>query len=179
MTQQTVRSALERVISVLNARPDAGKKPTSSATAVLGDGLSCKVTGARGESANTDMPKPMGGDGGAPTPGWYLNAAIASCAATGIAARASLQGIELDAVEVTVDSQSDTRGLLGIADVTAAMTDLKMNVVLSAKNASAAELEALVSWVEAHSPVSGALRAGSSPAVEVITPSGRRLGGAC
>ena len=167
MTRHAVRTALERVISVLSARPDAGKKPTSSATAVLGDGLSCKVTGARGESASTDMPKPMGGGGSAPTPGWYLNAAIASCAATGIAARASLQGIELEGVEVTVNSQSDTRGLLGCADVSAAMTDLKMNVVLSAKNATAAELEALVLWVEAHSPVSGALRAGASPAVEV------------
>jgi uncharacterized OsmC-like protein len=167
MTQQTVRAALERVISVLGARPDAGKKPTSFATAVWCGGLNCRVTGARGESAITDMPRPMGGDGSAPTPGWYLNAAIAACAATGIAARASLQGIELDALEVTINSQSDTRGLLGIAEVTAAMTDLKMNVVIGSNNATTSQLEALVQWAEDHSPVSGALRAGASPQVAV------------
>ena len=95
------------------------------------------------------MPVAFGGEGNAPSPGWFLRAAIASCAASGIGARALLKDIELERVEVTVTSDTDARGMLGIGEVTAAMTNLKMRVELSSKNASPAQLKELVQWVEA------------------------------
>ncbi len=52
----------------------------------------------------------------APSPGWLLRAAEASCVATLITMRAAMLGIDLDTLEVTVDSVSDDRGLLGVDD---------------------------------------------------------------
>ena len=172
MTQLSVRAAFERATTVLSARPDLAKKPSAFATAVLGEKLSCRITGPGGESAGTALPATFGGEGNAPSPGWFLRAAIASCAASGIGAQALLKAIDLERVEVTVTCDTDARGALGIGEVTAAMTDLKMSVVLSSKNASASQLEELVRWVEAHSPVSCTIGAGRAPLVEVqIVPS--------
>ena len=62
----------------------------------------------------SDMPKAIGGGGATPTPGWFLRAALANCDATAIAMRAAQRGLVLSALEVTVDSQADDRGLLGL-----------------------------------------------------------------
>jgi uncharacterized OsmC-like protein len=64
----------------------------------------------------SDIPKLIGGGATAPTPGWLLRAALANCDATMIAMRAAQLGITLNALEVTVGSTSDDRGLLQIDD---------------------------------------------------------------
>ena len=56
----------------------------------------------------------VGGGGPAPSPGWLLRAANASCIATLIAMRAAELGARLDGLEVVVDSESDDAGLLDI-----------------------------------------------------------------
>jgi uncharacterized OsmC-like protein len=62
------------------------------------------------------MPTGVGGGSSAPSPGWLARAALASCDATVIAMRAAELGIPLQGLEVTVDSESDDRGLLGMDD---------------------------------------------------------------
>src|SRR4030095_16787802 len=74
------------------------------------------VVGPGGERATTDMVPSVGGTETAPSPGWLLRAAEASCVATLIAMRAAVLGIALDTLEVSVDSESDDRGMLGMDD---------------------------------------------------------------
>ena len=67
----------------------------------------------------TDMPTSVGGGNTAPSPGWQLRAAEASCVATLIAMRAAQVGVALAKVEVTVDLESNDWGILGIGDESA------------------------------------------------------------
>ena len=57
-----------------------------------------------------------GGGAAAPTPGWLVRAALASCAATTIAMRAAELDIALTRLEVTAESETDMRGLLDVSD---------------------------------------------------------------
>lgn len=160
-----IREALERAKGLFAERPNAARKSNASATAVLIEGLRCDFRGPEGEHATSDMPKPMGGTGLGPNPGWYFRASMASCTATAtaIAMQAAAQGITLAQLEVAVHSESDARGLLGMADVSAALSNLRMEVTISAPGAPAQQLEQLIAWAEAHSPVSCTLR--NSPVV--------------
>ena len=62
------------------------------------------------------MVRSVGGTATAPSPGWLLRAAEASCVTTLIAMRAAVLGVTLETVEVTVDSELDDRGMLGMDD---------------------------------------------------------------
>lgn len=158
MQNAGVRESIQRAAAVFTERPAAARKVNPPATAVLVGGLRCEIAGPDGELASTDMPKPMGGAGAGPSPGWYLRASIASCTATGIGMRAAVLGIELDSLEVSVHSDSDAQGLLGMGDMSAALSNLRMEVKISAQNTDKHQLEELVSWADAHSPVSCTLR---------------------
>lgn len=163
-----LRDALESLARVLEANPEKGRVKNAPARARLLEGLRCSVEGPNGESLHTDMPRPMGGAASAPNPGWLLRAAIASCASTAIAMRAARQGIELSALEVSVESASDNRGLLGLReDVPASLDAMTVKVKIGAPGRTAAELRALAQWGDAHSPVGCTVRRGLDYAVEV------------
>ena len=118
-----------------------------------------KDEGADGAALVTDMPKGIGGGASAPTPGWFLRAALANCDATVIAMRAAQLGVLLTRLEVTVDSVSDTRGMLGQgAGITAGPQSMRMKVSIGASNASAEQLREIVAWAEVHSPVGDAIK---------------------
>jgi len=69
---------------------------------------------------------------------------------------------------VIVESQSDNRGLLGLDDdVSAAVIGLRTEVHIRAANASRDQLESLVRWSDAHSPVACTLRSALAAEVEV------------
>lgn len=124
-------------------------------------------TGPGGERIVTDMPSALGGGASGPNPGWLLRAAMASCAATAIAMRAALLGITLHRLEVSVHSESDTRGLLGIGDAPVSMLDLRMEVRIGAAGIPPPTLRELVDGAQVHSPVSGTLREAPPVAVAV------------
>jgi uncharacterized OsmC-like protein len=163
-----VRGALESLARVLEASPEKGRVKNALASARLVDGLRCSVQGPNGESLHTDMPRPLGGAASASNPGWLLRAAIASCTTTAIAMRAARQGIELSALEVSVESMSDNRGLLGVGcEISAAMDAMTVKVKIAAPGRTATELKALAQWGDAHSPVGCTVRRGLDYAVEV------------
>jgi len=158
MSDHGVREAIEKLSSAISADPAKARAKGVPATARWSEGLKCEVTGPRGERVNTDMPPPMGGAGSAPNPGWYLRGAIASCTATVIAMRAARVGIELHTLEVTVESDADHRGLLGLDEqVPAGQHAVRMAVKISG-DAPAGKLRELVQWAEAHSPVGCTLK---------------------
>ena len=149
-----IATALERISASLRAHPDKGREKSSPATATLEDGLRCRLIGPHGEKLTTDMPVTLGGGETAPSPGWFMRASLAACNATVIALRAAQCGINITSLEVTVSSEGDSRGMLGLDEqVSAGMDQLQVNVKISASGASAEEMRHLVTWAIAHSPV--------------------------
>lgn len=115
----------------------------------------------------TDMPPAMGGAASAPNPGWYLRGAMASCTASVIAMRAAKLGVALDTLEVTVEGDTDHRGILGLDDrISAGQSALHMIVKIAGK-ADSRTLRELVAWGEAHSPVGCTLKDGPPCSLEV------------
>ena len=118
-TEEHIRDSIENAIGYLTEHPEESRYTDSSATAVI-EGLKSRVEGPNGATLVSDMPKGVGGEDSAPSPGWLLRAAIASCDATVIAMRAAQEGVELSTLEVTVDSESDDQGLLGMDEARSA-----------------------------------------------------------
>src|SRR5215212_3986513 len=112
---ESIRSAIEGASRHLTEQPEAAAATDAAATAVREDDLRFRVEGPTGEVIS-DMSKAVGGGATAPTPGWLLRAALASCDATLVAMEAAREGVELTGLEVTVDSESDFRGILGVDD---------------------------------------------------------------
>jgi len=164
----SISAALDALGSAIRADSDKARARAVPATARLLDGLRCEVTGPRGESVHTDMPSAMGGAASAPNPGWLMRGALASCLTTVAAMRAARLGIELKVLEVTVDSESDHRGILGMDEaVPAGFTALRMRVRIGADGVAPSKLRELVAWGDAHAPVCCTVREPPVATVEV------------
>lgn len=168
MTQEHIRQSIEAVTTYYGEHPDKAQSTDRAATAVVEAGLRCRVSGPRGETLVSDMPKGIGGAASAPTPGWLLRAALAACDATVITMRAAQLGITLSKLEVTVDSVSDDRGILGLGDgVPAGPLSVRLRVLIGADAAPAERLREIVAWAEHHSPVGDAIRRAVPSHVEI------------
>jgi uncharacterized OsmC-like protein len=144
---EQIRSAIEKAIDYVTEHPDEARYTDSTAVARLEDGLRCVVTGPGGESVVTDMPASVGGGGSAPSPGWLFRASLASCTAALIAMRAAQLGVELSGLEVTVDSESDDRGILGIDDaVRAGPLSIRVGVRMTSPTTDQTGLGQLAEW---------------------------------
>lgn len=140
MSNVAAREQLERAKRVFTEKPAAARTQNTTATATWRERLSCEVSGPSNEHVITDMPEVMGGNGAGANPGWLLRASIASCAATAIAMRAAIQGVALKTLEVTVDSETDARGLVGIPGVSTALSNLRMSIRIGADGLNETEL---------------------------------------
>jgi uncharacterized OsmC-like protein len=155
---ERIASCMQQAISYLGEHPDEARYTDSPATATREGSLSFKVETPTGGSIVTDMPSGVGGDGSAPSPGWVMRAALAACDATLIAMRAAQEGVELEKLEVTVDSTSDDRGLLGMDDsIPAGPLRTRIRVGLSSPGTTEEQLRELVDWAHHHSPVGDAV----------------------
>ena len=167
---ERIRSALEAATSHYAANPDDARSRDSLATASLREGLVVQVEAPTGERITTDMVASVGGTGTAPSPGWLLRAAEASCVATLSAMRAAMLGITLDTLEVSVDSESDDRGMLGMDDaVPAGPLTGRVQVRLTADGVDPATLDEMARWGVEHCPVCNALERPVPITVEVAT----------
>src|SRR5712692_1894068 len=159
MSVTHIQQSIENVTTYLAEHPEECRSTDSAATAVVEDGLRCRAEGPHGALLVSDMPKALGGGGSAPSPGWLSRAALASCDATVIAMRAAQVGVTLTTLEVTVDSESDDRGLLGMDDsIPAGPLSVRVRVRIGADGVAPERLREIVEWAEAHSPVGDALR---------------------
>lgn len=111
-----IQSSIENAVAYLTANPEEARYTDSAARATLGDSLRVAVVGSDGERITTDMPGAVGGLAEEPSPGWLYRAAIASCVASTVGMEAARSGLTLNSLEVEVDSESDDRGILGIAE---------------------------------------------------------------
>lgn len=156
MDRSAIAHALQRAEDAFLRKPALALHDDAPATAVLGPGLRAQITSSTGMALQTDLPSTMGGDGDGPSPGWLMRAGLAACLSTAVAMRAARRGITLRRLEVTAESRSDARGLLGDGPV--GPLALSLRVHIESDDADDATLCELVAWADAHSPVSDALR---------------------
>ena len=170
MGEEGIRQAITAATEYLIQNPTEARSTDSVATASLVDGLVVRVIGPDGATLTTDMVPSVGGTATAPSPGWLLRAAEASCVVTLIAMRAAMLGITLEALEVSVDSESDDRGLLGIDEsVPAGPLSGRVAIRLTAEGVDEATLDEIARWGVAHCPVCEALERVVPVKVEVAT----------
>ena len=156
-----ISDAVSGATAYLTEHPDEARYRDSYARARLSDGLRVEVDGPGGEQLATDMPRSIGGAATAPSPGWFLRAAAASCVAALIGIRAAATGLDLpaDAVTVTVDSESDDRGILGLDDdIPAGALSMRVSVSVTEVSIDRATFEAVVRWAVDHCPVTDTAR---------------------
>jgi uncharacterized OsmC-like protein len=161
-----IREAVDKLAGSIAADPAKAKAKNVPATARLVEGLRCDLQGPYGERLTTDMPPAMGGAAAGPNPGWLMRGAIASCTATVVAMRAAKLGIELNELEVSVETDSDMRGILGLDEsISAGHQSIRMRVRIGSPSATPQALRELVEWAEAHSPVGCTIK--DSPACKL------------
>lgn len=159
MTQADIASKIAAAREYLGAHRDEARYRDSAATAVVEDGLRVRATGPDGATVVTDMTTGVGGGASAPSPGWLFRAADASCIATLIAMRAAEQGVALDRLEVTVDSESDDYGILGLDEaVPAGPLSMRVHVRVAASGVGEDRLRDIVAWGIDHCPVCDAAK---------------------
>lgn len=151
--------------SHFDSHPDKTVSEDSVATARLQDDFRCEISGPYG-SVQTDMPAGLGGLEVAPSPGWFMRAAVASCCATAIALRAAELDIALSHLEVRAESTSDGRGMLGMGEVAAGPLQVRLLISICAPEATSDEITELINYASLHAPVGDALE--SSTRVETV-----------
>ncbi len=157
----SISDAVAHASAYLTEHPDEARYRDSAAVARLTDGLVANVSGPSGETLTTDMPRGIGGSASAPSAGWYFRAAAAACVATLIGIRANVLGVALTpgSVEVSVDSESDDRGILGLDDaIPAGALSLRIAVSFGAPTVERGQLEAIARWAVDHCPVTDTAR---------------------
>jgi len=160
--------AIRGATEYLTAHREDARYTDSEAVATLREGLRVVVRDPSGRTIETDMSTGIGGTDTAPSPGWLFRAALASCDATLIAMRAATTGIELERVEVTIDSESDDYGILGIDEsVPPGPLSVRTRVSVGAKDADEETIRELVDWATAHCPVCDAVKRAVPVSVEV------------
>jgi uncharacterized OsmC-like protein len=159
MGEDPIAKAVAGAREYLGAHPDEAHYRDGAATAMVDHGLRVRVEGPEGATVITDMVTGIGGGGSAPSPGWLFRAAYASCVATIITMRAAETGVTLTGLVVTVDSESDDRGILGIDDTVPA-GPLSVRVAVRVESADATEdrVRAIVDWGTTHCPVDDSVR---------------------
>ena len=155
-----IRDAVAKATAYLSEHPDEARYRDSHAKATLRKGLRVTVSGPGGEQLETDMPRGIGGGAALPSPGWYFRAAAASCVASLIGIRAASLGVDIpaDAVEVTVDSESDDRGIVGVAETPAGALSMRVYITLAATRIERATFESIARWAVDHCPVTDTTR---------------------
>lgn len=165
-SSQQIRTAVERVRDVFRRKPSAALS-SIRASGRLDTGLVCNVR--QGDyTATMDMPVPIGGEGSAPTPGFFVRAGLAGCIAIGVKLTAVREGIELDSVDVDVEMDFDDGALLGVGDNSAAPLQTRVTIRI-ASSAPWAEVTAMVDRALECDPYFLALRDAQSVTAKAVT----------
>ena len=177
MDSEEIRRSIESAVTYVTEHPGEAAYTDSAAVARIDSGLRCRITGPDDASVTTDMPASVGGGESAPSAGWLFRAAVAGCVATLVAMRAAQRSVPLGELEVTVDSESDDRGILGIDDtVPAGPLSLRIVVRVAATDGTGRDaLVEIVHWAIGHCPVSDAAARSMPLRVDVETGEGRSV----
>ena len=147
--QAPIRSALERNVKVVGARPSVGQGVAVS-RASLGPGLSCEVTEGPWRFS-VGMTEKYGGVNNGPNPGVYGRGALASCLAIGYSMWAARLGVPLTSLSVEVHASYDVRGELGVDDTVRPGYGEMRCVISIESDAPEADIRRLAETAERHS----------------------------
>jgi len=106
--------AAARVQAIRPASEAAARAAPSSVSELCG--LARAETTEKRWAITTELSPAFGGVGGEPAPGVLARAALGSCLALGYQLRAAEHGLAFDRVRVTVEADSDVRGMLDPID---------------------------------------------------------------
>jgi len=150
-TSTLIKRALERADKLVTDSPQRGQR-TYVNRAVLSDGTRCTVE-EKDHAFVTDVGRGLGGSDEWPTPGTLLRSALSSCVAIGIQLWAARREIPVDHIEVTLEGDSDARGILGLSDtVSPGFTGLRVRIEVRSP-APAASVEAAIADSLRYSPI--------------------------
>jgi uncharacterized OsmC-like protein len=107
-----IRASQSSVIARMQADP-AACQTTYSTRGQIRAGLACHIEQGR-LSAITDLGPAMGGDAAGPSPGFYARSAIVGCVGIGIKMLAVREGLVLERLTVTVETDFDDTALMGL-----------------------------------------------------------------
>jgi len=113
MPDDEIRAAIESAGRYLTERPAEARYTDSAATVVMESGLRFRAE-FPGGTVSTDMPASVGGAGSARRRRVGSGERASRREATLIKMRAAALGVAVERLEVTVDSESDDRGILGL-----------------------------------------------------------------
>ena len=104
------------------------------------------------EFTNGEPPVLLGDNEGA-NPVEFLLHALAGCVTTTTVLHAAARGIEIESLSTTLVGDIDLQGLLALGDVQAGYQGIRIEMDIRANNASDADLDDLLQFAQAHSPV--------------------------
>ena len=104
------------------------------------------------EFTNGEPPVLLGHNEGA-NPVEFLLHALAGCVTTTMVLHAAARGIEIESLSTRLVGDIDLQGLLALGDVPAGYQGIRIEMDIRAKNASDADLDDLLQFAQAHSPV--------------------------
>ncbi len=123
-SSEHIASTWNRINVAFEKKPDAGLN-TTKCKARLTDGLQCNIT--EGDTtALVDFATVLGGDGAAPGPGFFGRTSLVSCVAMGIKLSAARADVPIEAIDVELDMDWDSRGLLGMSGAPVATTGMRL-----------------------------------------------------
>jgi uncharacterized OsmC-like protein len=101
---------------------------------------------------NGEPPILLGQNEGA-NPVEFLLHALAGCVTTTTVLHAAARGIEIESMSTRLVGDIDLQGLMALDDVAAGYRQIRIAVDIKARNASDADLDDLLQFAQAHSPV--------------------------
>jgi uncharacterized OsmC-like protein len=104
------------------------------------------------ECTNGEPPVLLGHNEGA-NPVEFLLHALAGCVTTTTVLHAAARGIEIESLSTRLVGDIDLQGLLALDDVPSGYQGIRIEMDIKAKNASDADLDDLLRFAQAHSPV--------------------------
>ncbi len=123
-----LKTSLEQTIDLLTREPDRARR-TFRVDATMEDGLRVTTTEGRWQ-VTMDMAEAMGGANSAPNPGIFARAALLGCVAVGVRIQAALDDVPLDNLEMSLESDGDGRGILGLGNVEPGFESFRLNIRL-------------------------------------------------
>ena len=150
MDKNGLKEAFERSRRALELKPAIAKR-TASCTVRVIDGFTCSMEEGPWRIVG-DASEKVGGNALGPDPSQLVRMAFGSCAATAYVQWAAVLGIELDEIEVVVETEHDYRGYYDVADVPVGPLEVRYTVTMRS-DAPESELLALVDKADRHSPL--------------------------
>ena len=146
-----IREALRRAERTVTLRPERGQRVFSNKASVR-TGTICNVVEGD-ERITVDVPRSVGGKHELPSPSTILRTAFTSCIAIGVRQWAARRDIAIESVDVTLETDVDARGQLGVTDeIVPGFTDIRLEIDV-VSSAPSAEVENIVAASLKYSPL--------------------------